>query len=82
MEQEQIKPGLFYLAIAIVGAIQAIGVAFINSRVNDMVNTQVHSVDGLERKINSNMERQIRQAIAAAIAEERLRVMEGREESN
>lgn len=78
--------GMVYVLIAFIGACQALGVAWLNYRIQitekiqvqkieKVAKLQVESIDGLEGKINSNMERQIRQAIGEAIAQERLRVL-------
>jgi hypothetical protein len=74
-----------YVLIAVIGACQALGVAWLNNRIQtaekaqvakieQVAGMQVESIDGLEKKINSNMERQIYQAIGEAIARERLQV--------
>jgi hypothetical protein len=70
--------------IAIVGCIQVWGLAYIGRRIDKgteatnrgtvATDRATAAVNGMEQQINSNMEKQIKQAISEAIAQERLRV--------
>jgi hypothetical protein len=65
--------------IAIVGCVQVWGLAWLGQRVNkgtEATNRTTTAINDMEHQINSNMEKQIKQAIAEAIAQERLRVSE------
>lgn len=72
------QPYWVAIIISVISAVQVLGVAFVNRQVQSTVRVSTgamkESVDILERQINSNMARQINQAISEAIARERLRV--------
>mgnify|MGYP003576232752 CR=1 FL=1 len=61
---------LFFVLVLVVG-VQGVFALFLNDRMTKSINV---SIDALEKQINSNMERQIRQAVGEAIAQERLSV--------
>jgi hypothetical protein len=68
--------------IAIVGCIQVWGLAWIGRQIErgtKATEDTTKAVNGMEQQINSNMEKQIKQAIAEAIARERLRAKEEKE---
>jgi hypothetical protein len=69
--------------IALVGCIQVWGLAYISRRIDrGTIATEktTAAVNTMEAQINSNMEKQIRQAIAEAIAQERLRARAERDQ--
>lgn len=67
---------LFLLPITAVVIAQWIMVRTISTGLVDQGVTIKGALDNLEHQINSNMERQIKQAVSEAIAIERLRVQE------
>lgn len=65
--------------IAIISLVQVFGLAWLSMKVgntNAAVQDTTVAVNKMEEQINSNMERQIRQAIGEALAKERLQVEE------
>ena len=58
---------ILFFVIIVVWAMQGIVAVYLNHRI-------ITSIDALEKQNNSNMERQIKQAVGEAIAQERLSV--------
>ena len=68
---------LIPVIIAFFSLVQVLGLAWIGTKVDATTEQQAKTTSAvvtMEKQINSNMERQIRQAISEALAQERLRV--------